>query len=128
MGFFDLFKSNRVSKTPPPLSQMSSEKQTPVNRDFLLTVKDILSIPSHGSVVTGLIEKGSVCKNDFVLVHGPLGKLTLQVSDLEIMGSKEEAVAGNSVGLLFRGEGSEKLRNSGITHVSSLEQEIKDIF
>lgn len=71
--------------------------------DFQMTVQDVFSIKGRGTVVTGIVEAGTVTKGTTVEIHSKSG-ITQTVVDAVEMFRKvtEQAVAGDNVGLLLR--------------------------
>ena len=74
------------------------------SRDFHMEVADVFSIRGRGTVVTGIVRRGSVQVGDEILVVRPSGQFRARVEGLE--GYREmPAVAreGKNVGVLLQG-------------------------
>ncbi len=70
---------------------------------FRMTVEDILSIATRGTVVTGKIEQGTLKVGDEVTIQGKNGERKTVVSGIEILRKiVSQAKAGDSVGVLFK--------------------------
>ena len=74
-----------------------------VDRDFLMSIEDVYSIPGRGTVVTGRIERGKIKKGDEVEIVGikPTQKTTC--TGVEMFKKEVEGIAGYNVGCLLRG-------------------------
>ena len=70
---------------------------------FRMTVEDILSIATRGTVVTGKIEQGTLNVGDEVAIQGKHGERKTIVSGIEVLRKiVNQAKAGESVGVLFK--------------------------
>ena len=70
---------------------------------FRMTVEDILSIATRGTVVTGKIEQGTLNVGDEVAIQGRNGERKTIVSGIEVLRKVvSQAKAGESVGVLFK--------------------------
>ena len=70
---------------------------------FRMTVEDILSIATRGTVVTGKIEQGTLNVGDEVAIQGKYGERKTVVSGIEVLRKVvSQAKAGESVGVLFK--------------------------
>ena len=70
---------------------------------FRMTVEDILSIATRGTVVTGKIEGGTLKVGDEVVIQGKNGERKTIVSGIEVLRKVvNQAKAGDSVGVLFK--------------------------
>ncbi len=80
---------------------------TPVrdtDKDFLMPVEDVFSIPGRGTVVTGRIEKGTVKVGDTVEIVGIRDTQTTTVTGVEMFRKEmEQGEAGDNCGILLRG-------------------------
>ncbi|MEV8069095.1 elongation factor Tu [Streptomyces sp. NPDC085995] len=80
---------------------------------FLLPVENVLTITGRGTVVTGAVERGTVCVGDRVEVLGA-GVETV-VTGLETFGKPmEQAQAGDNVALLLRGVPRDAVRRGHV--------------
>ncbi|HET6248799.1 MAG TPA: elongation factor Tu [Tepidisphaeraceae bacterium] len=84
-----------------------------MDRPFLMPVENVYAIRGRGTVVTGRVERGRVRKGDAMEIVGfsidGAARSTV-VSDVEAFNQpREEAVAGDSVGLLLRGVGADEV-------------------
>ncbi|MGM0622451.1 MAG: elongation factor Tu [Campylobacterota bacterium] len=74
------------------------------DKDFLMPIEDIFSIPGRGTVVTGRVEKGTVCVGDDIEIVGIKDTQTTKVTGVEMFRKEmEKGEAGDNVGILLRG-------------------------
>jgi len=65
---------------------------------FRLSIDRVFTMPGHGTIVTGTVISGRICKGDVVEIY-PIGKLTT-IRNIQIHGQwVGDAVAGHRVGL-----------------------------
>ena len=80
---------------------------TPVratDKDFLMPIEDVFSIPGRGTVVTGRIEKGVVKVGDTIEIVGIKPTQTTTVTGVEMFRKEmDQGEAGDNVGVLLRG-------------------------
>ncbi len=75
-----------------------------LDKDFLMSVEGVHSIPGRGTVVTGLIERGTIHPGDSVDIVGFGETQKTTVTDVEMFRkSLKEGIAGDNVGCLLRG-------------------------
>jgi elongation factor Tu len=76
-----------------------------IDKPFLLSVEDVVTITGRGTVATGRIERGVIKVGDPVEIIGMgAGKLTSTVTGVEMFKkSLERGEAGDNAGLLLRG-------------------------
>ncbi len=76
----------------------------PLDQDFLMAVEDVLEVEGLGAVCTGRIERGIIRKMDEVEIVGIRETAKATVTDIAWLRQlRDEARAGDNVGLLFRG-------------------------
>ena len=74
------------------------------DKDFLMPIEDIFSIPGRGTVVTGRVEKGTVCVGDDIEIVGIKDTQTTKVTGVEMFRKEmEKGEAGDNCGILLRG-------------------------
>lgn len=73
------------------------------DRDFLMPIEDVYSIPGRGTVVTGRIERGKVQKGDEVEIVGIRDTQKTICTGVEMFKKETVGVAGYNVGCLLRG-------------------------
>ena len=80
------------------------EPKREIDKPFLMSIEDVMTISGRGTVVTGRVERGIVRPNDAVEVVGlkPTVK-TIAVSMEMFNKTLDEARAGDNVGILLRG-------------------------
>ncbi|MCX4760429.1 elongation factor Tu [Streptomyces sp. NBC_01275] len=84
-----------------------------LDKPFLLSVENVLTITGRGTVVTGAIERGTVRVGDRVDVLG--ADVETVVTGVETFGKPmEEAQAGDSVALLLRGVPRDAVRRGHV--------------
>ena len=76
-----------------------------VDKPFVMSIEDIMTITGRGTVVTGRIETGTVKLNDQVEIVGlNAEKLTSTVTGIEMFRKTlNEGIAGDNAGILLRG-------------------------
>lgn len=75
-----------------------------VDKDFLMAIEDVFSITGRGTVGTGRVERGVIKVGEVVDIVGLKETRNTKVIGLEMFQkSLEEAMAGDNVGVLFRG-------------------------
>jgi elongation factor Tu len=78
--------------------------QREVDKDFLLAIEDVVSVTGRGTVVTGRIERGSVCVGDGVELIGFGVTKGTTVTGVEMFQKTlVKGIAGDNVGVLLRG-------------------------
>ena len=82
----------------------SVEEETNNNYSFLLNVQVVVQVGDRGTIVTGVIEKGTIKEGDVVQIIGNnKEKLDAEVKYLEVSSkSVEEAVVGENVGIFLK--------------------------
>ena len=76
-----------------------------VDKPFVMSIEDVMTITGRGTVVTGRIETGTVKLNDQVEIVGlNAEKLTSTVTGIEMFRKTlNEGIAGDNAGILLRG-------------------------
>ncbi len=74
-----------------------------VDKDFLMPIEDVYSIPGRGTVVTGRVERGRVVKGDTVEIVGIRDTQSTTCTGVEMFHKEVEGLAGLNVGCLLRG-------------------------
>ena len=81
-----------------------------IDKPFLMSVEDVFSITGRGTVGTGRIERGQVKVGEEVEIIGLGAHQKTVVTGVEMFRKELDAgMAGDNVGLLFRGVGKEDL-------------------
>ncbi len=74
------------------------------DKDFLMPIEDVFSIPGRGTVVTGKIERGTIKLSETVEIVGIKDTQTTTVTGIEMFRKEmEEGLAGDNAGILVRG-------------------------
>lgn len=74
------------------------------DKDFLMPIEDIFSIPGRGTVVTGKIDKGTITVGDDVSIVGIRDTQQTKVTGVEMFRKEmEKGEAGDNCGILLRG-------------------------
>lgn len=83
---------------------------------FRLTVSDVFSIKGRGTVVTGLVESGTVTKGSTIrLTRADGGSRDVEVGDVEMYRKlADSASAGDNVGLLLKGVAREDVSGGDV--------------
>ncbi|HNT77301.1 MAG TPA: EF-Tu/IF-2/RF-3 family GTPase [Anaerolineae bacterium] len=83
--------------------------------DFQMTVENVFSIRNRGTVVTGVVESGSIAKGATIEIHNANGVTRAVVDAIEMFKKvKTQAVAGDNVGMLLRGVGKDDVRRGDV--------------
>jgi len=74
------------------------------DKDFLMPIEDIFSIQGRGTVVTGKVDRGTVCVGETVEIVGIKDTQTTTVTGVEMFRKEMECgQAGDNCGVLIRG-------------------------
>ncbi len=74
------------------------------DKDFLMPIEDIFSIQGRGTVVTGKIDRGTVCVGNVIEIVGIKDTQTTTVTGVEMFRKEMECgQAGDNCGVLIRG-------------------------
>lgn len=86
-----------------------------LDRDFLMAIESVLTIPGRGTVVTGRVERGTLQSGREVEIVG-FGEIerTVVTAIESFHEESDSARAGESVGLLLRGVKKETLRRGQV--------------
>lgn len=80
------------------------EPERALDKDFLMSVEDVFSIPGRGTVVTGRIEQGIIKTGDDVEIVGLKDTVKTACTGVEMFKkSLSQGQAGDNVGCLLRG-------------------------
>ena len=87
----------------------------PIDKNFLMPVEDVFSIPGRGTVVTGRIEQGKVKVGEEIEIVGITTTKKTICTGVEMF-RKElgEGLAGDNVGLLLRGIGKDDVERGQV--------------
>lgn len=96
MGFFDRLRNKRDTQ----------EQGQYADQEFRFEVKDVFTITGHGTVVTGLVDKGAVMAGDTVTLHrldGGRSKVIVKGIEKFRQGRVASASQGENVGIFLEG-------------------------
>ncbi|MGM0574925.1 MAG: elongation factor Tu [Myxococcota bacterium] len=80
------------------------EPERDIDKDFLMPIEDVFSIPGRGTVVTGRVERGIVKVGDDVEIVGIKDTKKTTVTGVEMFRKLlDQGQAGDNVGVLLRG-------------------------
>ena len=80
------------------------EPERETDRDFLMPIEDIFSIQGRGTVVTGKVDRGTVCIGETVEIVGIKDTQTTTVTGVEMFRKEMDCgQAGDNCGVLIRG-------------------------
>ncbi|GLY71883.1 elongation factor Tu [Actinoallomurus iriomotensis] len=86
-----------------------------LDRPFLLPIENVLTITGRGTVVTGVVEQGTVRLGDHVEVVGLGATLATVATGLETFGqTMDHAEAGDNTAVLLRGVRREQVRRGQV--------------
>ena len=113
MGFFDLFKKKEVDELGNPIDNSEYGTSQPSvspfvdlnNVSFRMTIEDVFTITGRGTVVTGVVELGSIKLMDKAVLYRQNGEtINTVITGIEMFRKLEDsATVGQNVGLLLRG-------------------------
>lgn len=84
--------------------------QREVDKPFLLSIEDVLTITGRGTVVTGRCERGTLKVNDEVEIVGLKETAKAVVTGIEMFRKPlDEVLAGDNAGILLRGVAKESV-------------------
>lgn len=84
--------------------------QREVDKPFLLSIEDVLTITGRGTVVTGRCERGTLKVNDEVEIVGLKDTTKAVVTGIEMFRKPlDEVLAGDNAGILLRGVAKESV-------------------
>jgi elongation factor Tu len=117
------------------MNQVDSYIPTPIretDKDFLMPIEDVFSIPGRGTVVTGRIERGIIKTGEDIEVVGIKDTVKTTCTGVEMFRKLlDEGRAGDNVGILLRGIKREEVERgqvlakpSSITPHTKFEAEI----
>ena len=87
----------------------------PVDPEFRMTVEDVFSIRGRGTVVTGMVEGGTVGAGDTVQVRGELLWENVLVTGVEMFRRQvDRAGPGDHVGLILHDVPKDKLTRGDV--------------
>jgi elongation factor Tu len=82
-----------------------------MDKPFLMAIEDVFSIPGRGTVASGRVEQGKLKRDTEVELIGKGETIKTKITDIETFKkSCEEAIAGDSTGLLLRGVKREDIK------------------
>jgi len=104
-GNFDGDNCKAVSSLLKEIDNYIPDPKRDVDKPFLMAVEDVFSISGRGTVGTGRIERGKVKVGEEVELVGihPEIKKTVVTGVEMFRKTLDEGIAGDNVGLLFRG-------------------------
>jgi elongation factor Tu len=80
------------------------EPQRETDKDFLMPIEDIFTIQGRGTVVTGKVDRGTVCVGNEVEIVGIKDTMKTTVTGVEMFRKEMECgEAGDNCGVLIRG-------------------------
>ena len=87
-----------------------------IDQPFLMPITHVYSIPDHGTVVTGRIERGVISVGDQIDIVGINDTILATCSSLEFFRKlvQDECRAGENVGILLRGIRSDQVRQGQV--------------
>src|SRR5579862_7897959 len=86
------------------------EPERPVDRPFLMSIEDVMSITGRGTVVTGKVEQGIVKVGDEIEIVGLRPTQKTVVTGVEMFRKLlDEGRAGDNIGALLRGTKKEEV-------------------
>ncbi len=96
--------SEKILKLMDEVDAYIPEPERETDRDFLMPIEDIFSIQGRGTVVTGKVDRGTVCIGETVEIVGIKDTQTTTVTGVEMFRKEMDCgQAGDNCGVLIRG-------------------------
>ena len=96
--------SEKIIELMTAVDEYIPEPVRETDRDFLMPIEDIFSIQGRGTVVTGKIDRGTVCVGDNIEIVGIKDTQTTTVTGVEMFRKEMDCgEAGDNCGILVRG-------------------------
>jgi elongation factor Tu len=96
--------SEKIYKLMDEVDAYIPEPVRETDKDFLMAIEDIFTIQGRGTVVTGKVDKGTVCVGNTVEIVGIKDTQTTTVTGVEMFRKEMECgEAGDNCGVLIRG-------------------------
>ncbi len=96
--------SQKIVELMEAVDEYIPEPKREVDKDFLMPIEDIFTIQGRGTVVTGKIERGTVCVGDEVEIVGLKETKKTTVTGVEMFRKEMDCgQAGDNCGILLRG-------------------------
>jgi elongation factor Tu len=106
---------DKIVELAAALDSYIPEPERPLDRPFLMPVKDVFSITGRGTVATGRIEQGVVNTGDTVEIVGITDTTNTVVTGVEMFRKiLDEGQAGDNVGCLLRGTKREEIQRGQV--------------
>jgi len=87
----------------------------PSAADFQMTVQDVFSIKGRGTVVTGIVEAGSITEGAPIEIHGSSSVIQTVAQSIEMFRrTTSQANAGDNVGILLRGVQADQVQRGDV--------------
>jgi len=96
--------SEKIIELMDAVDEYIPEPVRETDQDFLMPIEDIFSIQGRGTVVTGKIDRGTVCVGETVEIVGIKDTQTTTVTGVEMFRKEMDCgQAGDNCGVLIRG-------------------------
>ena len=96
--------SEKIIELMDAVDEYIPEPQREVDKDFLMPIEDIFTIQGRGTVVTGKIDRGTVCVGNEVEIVGIKDTKKTTVTGVEMFRKEMDCgQAGDNCGILLRG-------------------------
>ena len=96
--------SEKIYKLMDEVDAYIPEPQRDTDKDFLMAIEDIFTIQGRGTVVTGKVDRGTVCVGNEVEIVGLKDTQKTTVTGVEMFRKEMECgEAGDNCGVLIRG-------------------------
>ena len=103
--------SEKIIELMDAVDEYIPEPVRETDQDFLMPIEDIFSIQGRGTVVTGKIDRGTVCVGETVEIVGIKDTQTTTVTGVEMFRKEMDCgQAGDNCGVLIRGIDKEEVQ------------------
>ncbi len=107
-----------VQEGGSPIAKPNDVESSPFaasTADFQMTVQDVFSIKGRGTVVTGIVESGTITEGATIEIHSSSGVTQTVAQSIEMFRrTTSQAKAGDNVGILLRGVQADQVQRGDV--------------
>ena len=106
--------AHATGEVPPPTVTPMSDSTAETQQPFRMVVREVFVIKGRGTVVVGRVERGTIHVLDRVRITGASEIETVVTAITIDQQARDEAKAGDTIGLLLRGVEADKVKPGDI--------------